>query len=384
MKKRVYLDHNATTACRDEVLSVMAKVSADVFGNPSSAHAEGRKARDVVENARESVAAALGARPSEIVFTGGGSEADNIAVLGTVVADAACAPHVLTSKIEHPAILNTCKHLESQGVRVTYIGSTRDGLIETEMVSSMLSDETRLVSVMHANNETGAIQPIAAIASVAHERGIIMHTDAVQSMGKIPVNVDDLGVDLLSIAGHKIGGPKGIGVLYVREGTALQAIAYGGHQENDRRPGTENIVSIAGLGVAVSLAVEQQADYAAHTDKLRRMLWNGLPEEIPAITLNGCLDDSLPNTLNVSFEGVSGEDVMIALDLEGIAVSTGSACNVGAVKVSHVLEAMCLGTDRCRGSIRVSLGLSTTEADIRGLLDKLPRIMARLRSEGST
>jgi cysteine desulfurase len=380
MKKRVYLDHNATTACRDEVLSTMARVSSDVFGNPSSAHAEGRMAKDVVETAREAVAGALGARPAEIVFTGGGSEADNLAILGTVGVDN--TSHVLTSKIEHPAVLNTCKHLESRGVRITYLGCTRDGVVEAEMVSSAFSEETRLVSIMHANNETGAIQPIAEIAKAAHERGITVHSDAVQSMGKMPVNVEDLGADLLSIAGHKIGGPKGIGVLYVREGTLLQAIAYGGHQESDRRPGTENIVSIAGLGIAVELAAEQQAEYSQHTDSLRRMLWNGLRERIPETTLNGCLDHSLPNTLNVSFEGVSGEDVMIALDLAGFAVSTGSACNVGAVKVSHVLEAMCLGMDRCRGSVRVSLGLSTTEADIRALLDEFPGIIERLRSGG--
>ncbi len=379
MQHRIYLDYNASAPLRDSVRARMDEVSARCWGNPSSTHREGREAKAVVEDARDRIAAAIGAEPTEILFTSGGTESDNLAVFGCASTERTKYPRVITSRIEHAAVLNACRRLPGLSVHVSYLACDENARVSPDSVRAMLDEDAILVSVMHANNETGAIQPVADIAALAREARAVMHTDAVQSVGRIPVNVRDLGVDLLSMSGHKIGGPKGTGALYVRSGVPFVPIMQGGHQEWDRRPGTENVAGIAGLGLAVTEAIRDQAAEAARLARLRLALWDGLRAAVPGILLNGATEDSLPNTLNVSFEGVDGEAVMIALDLAGIAVSTGSACTVGAVEPSHVLEAMCFGRERCQGAIRISIGYRTTEDDIRRTIDVLPPTVARLR-----
>ena len=376
---RIYLDYNASAPCREEVLDRMAEVARSHFGNPSSAHKEGRAAKAVVEEAREQTASAIGARPTEIVFTSGGTESDNLAIHGALAATPMAQPHVVTSAIEHPAVLMACRKLEARGLRLSVVPCDDMARIDPEVLRTALEEDTALVSVMHANNEVGSIQPVQAIARLAHDRKALVHADAVQSLGKIPVDVNDLGVDLLSISGHKIGGPKGAGALYIREGTAIESILHGGHQEFDQRPGTENVAAIAGCGVAVQLAVRAQAAESARLGRLKTMLWEGLCGEAGGVVLNGSFDGSVTNTLNVSFDGVDAEAAMIALDLEGVAVSTGSACAVGAVEPSHVLEAMCFERERCRGALRFSMGFRTTEAEIREALEVIARVIRRLR-----
>lgn len=379
MHDRIYLDYNASAPLRDSVRARMDEVASRCWGNPSSTHREGREAKAVVEDARERIAAAIGAEPTEILFTSGGTEADNLAVFGCAPAERTKYPRVITSRIEHAAVLNACRRLPGLGVHVSYVACDENARVAPDGVRAMLDEDVILVSVMHANNETGAIQPVAEIAALAHSAKAVMHTDAVQSLGRIPVNVRDLGVDLLSISGHKIGGPKGTGALYVRTGVPFVPLMQGGHQEWDRRPGTENVAGIAGLGLAVTEAVREQAAESARQARLRIALWDGLRTSVSGIELNGTVDHSLPNTLNVSFEGVDGEAAMIALDLAGMAVSTGSACTVGAVEPSHVLEAMCYGRERCQGAIRISIGYRTTDEEIRRTVEALPPVVARLR-----
>jgi cysteine desulfurase len=384
MKQRIYLDYNATTPLRKEVLDRMADVNANVFGNPSSAHSEGRKARAIIEDARSAIAAALGAEPLDIIFTGGGTEADNLAILGVVSENGRKRRHVVSSTIEHPAIMNACRFIQSQDVDVTFVKCDGTASIDADDVAQSLTGDTILVSIMHANNEVGTVQPIEAIAARAREKGILVHCDAIQSLGKLPVNVRKLGVDLLSISAHKIGGPKGIGALYVRKGIPFRAMTYGGRQERARRAGTENVPAIAGFATAMAIAVKKQAAEAKRFLRLKTLLWKHLKSELPDTILNGDLSNSLPNTLNVSFSRLGGGDIMMALDLDGVAVSTGSACAVGARRPSHVLEAMRLDGNRCCGSVRLSLGYRTTEEEVLKTVSIVARAVKRMYKSGKT
>ena len=382
--RRTYLDYNATAPCRDEVIAAMFEAMDSSYGNPSSLHQEGRRARHLVERSRERIAAALGAEPIEIIFTSGGTEADNLAILGATIATSGTGRHIVSSNIEHPAVLKSCEVAESRGwAEVTYAKCDATALIAPDVVAAALRPGTILVSIMHANNEVGTIQPIRTIADLAHAHGAAVHCDAVQSLGRIPVNVDHLGVDLLAISGHKLGGPNGVGALYARKGTQLAAMLVGGSHERERRAGTENMPGIAGFARAVEIAVETQPAESQRLTDLKMSLWKALVE-IPCIHLNGDLAMGLPNTLNISFEDISGEDLMQVLDLAGIAVSTGSACAVGASKASHVIEAMGGGTTSGCGPLRVSMGYRTAEEDIVRCSEGVKEAVLQLRESGQT
>lgn len=378
---RIYFDHNATTPVAPEVAEVITTTTQTVFGNPSSVHGYGQAAKTVLDEARASVAQLLGAEPTEIVFTSGGSESDNLAIRGA--ADAAVATgrrHLVTSSIEHEAVLRTVKALSTQGWTTTLVGVDASGVVSPERLTDALRSDTALVSVMHANNEIGTIQPIAALASLAHECGALFHTDAVQSAGKIPIDVRSLDVDLLSISAHKFNGPKGIGALWTRRGAQLRAQLTGGKQERSRRAGTENVPAIAGLGVAARLAQENQTKSLDYLRTLRDRLEDGILANVPGTQRNGDALHRIGNTCNISFDGVEAESLLIALDLEGIAVSTGSACSSGSLEPSHVLQAMGFSSHRTQNSIRFSLGLGNTEQEVDHVLTLLPGVVSRLRS----
>lgn len=358
----IYLDHNATTPLLPEVVDAMLPYLREHFGNPSSGHVYGQRARGAVEAARTQVAALIGAEPSEIVFTSGGTEANNLAIRGT----AASSPdrrHIVTSVVEHPATANPCRQLAQRGFEVTWLGVDDTGRVREEDVRRALTKRTALVTVMHANNETGALQPIAEVAPAVREAGALLHTDAAQSVGKVAVRVDELGVDLLSVAGHKLYAPKGVGALYVRDGVALGPVLRGAGHERGLRPGTENVASIVGLGAACEIASASLAKESARIQALRDELWSLLRAQIPGLALNGHETLRLPNTLNVRFPGVRGSAVLAAAP--GIAASTGSACHEGGESTSAVLLAMGLAADKALGSVRLSLGRATTEEDVR-------------------
>ncbi len=382
--KRVYLDYNATAPCRPEAVAALSETASRMWGNPSSAHSEGRLAKAVLEDAREALASALGARSKEVFFTSGGTEANNLVIHGVVGMAAVDKPHIVTSAIEHPAVLNVCRGLEAQGVDVSFVGCDRKGCVDAQAVASAINERTVLISLMHANNEVGTIQPVRAVTEMAHARDILVHTDAVQSFGKIPVMADALGVDFLSVSGHKIGAPKGVGALYVRESAKerLSAVFLGGPQEGYRRPGTENVPGIAAFSAAVKSAMDAVEAESVRLRILRDRLLSGLRAAIPSVALNGDLENGLPNTLNVSFPEVAGEDLMMALDLDGVAVSTGSACAVGARKPSHVLKAMRVGSDRMCGPLRFSLGYGTSGQEVDLALETVLRVMDQLRKAG--
>ncbi len=377
--RSVYLDHAATTPVHPEVLGAMLPYFSGDFGNASSVHHFGRKVRIAVDQARATVAEAIGAKPQEIYFTSGGTEADNIAILGTVRQLADKGKHIITSGIEHHAVLETCQALEKQGYDVTYLPVDASGVVRVQDVEAAIRPDTILITIMHANNEIGTIQPIAEIGALAKANGIVMHTDAVQSLGSLPVNVDDLQVDLLSFSAHKIYGPKGIGALYVRRGTRLKPIWYGGGQERKLRTGTENVPGIIGLAKAVELAVQERDARNAHLKKLQSKLIAGLTS-LPDITLNGHPEQRLPGNVNISVKYVEGESLILSLDMKGIAVSSGSACTSGSLEPSHVL--LCMGLDhlQAHGSLRLTLGRDNTEEDIDYLLSVFPEIVERLRS----
>lgn len=378
---RIYLDHNATTPLDPLVAERMAQASRDVWGNASSVHHFGQQAKAAVDEARGAVAGLLGADASEIVFTGGGTESDNIALRGTAEAlEASGRRHLITSAIEHEAVLNTVKALAKRGARVTIISVDASGIVEPERLREALTDDTALVSVMHANNEIGTIQPIAELAAIAHERGALFHSDAVQSAGKLPLDVRALGVDLLSIAGHKFYGPKGTGALWVKRGVRLSPPMTGGRQERNRRAGTENVPALVGLGVAADVATRKLTSEAARLGALRDRLEAGILAAVPGSERNGAADPRVANTTNVSIDGVESESLLIGLDLAGIAVSSGSACSSGTLEPSHVLKAMGLSHGRTLGSIRFSLGASNTEADIDRVIEVLPPLVEKLRS----
>ena len=357
----IYLDYNATTPILAEVLDAMLPYLHERFGNPSSLHPYGREARAAVEQARVEVALLLGCSPEEIVFTSGGTESNNLAILGSIRA-AACGGDVLTSVIEHPAVSRPCELLERRGSRVMRLGVDGQGLVNVEEARKALEDLPLLLTVMHANNETGTIQPIRELAEVAKERGVLVHTDAAQSVGKVPVNVDELGVDLLSVAGHKLYAPKGVGALYVRRGTKVSPVTVGAGHEHGLRPGTENVASIVGLGAACSLARRTLGTESERIRALRERLWNVLKDGVPGLRLNGHPRKRLPNTLNVSFPGVRSARLLESATL--VAASAGSACHEGRETASPVLLAMGVGPKEGLGAVRLSLGRQTTDAEI--------------------
>jgi cysteine desulfurase len=378
---RAYLDHNATTPVAPAVAETMIRVLQGVIGNPSSVHLDGQRAKTVLDEARGQVAALIGAEPAEVVFTGGGTEADNLALRGAAeVAESTGRRHLIVSAIEHEAVLATAKSLARRGWTVTHLPVNGSGYVEPEALEHALTDTTALVSVMHANNEIGTVQPIATMADLAHARGALMHTDAVQSVAKLPVDVRALGVDLLSLTAHKFQGPKGAGALWIRRGTRLAAIQTGGRQERNRRAGTENVPAIAGLGAAASMAHDHLSESAMTVAALRDRLEAGILARVEGTAVNGGPGPRVPNTTNISFEGIEAESLLIALDLEGVAVSTGSACSSGTLEPSHVLRAMGCSAHRTQSSLRFSLGPSNTGEEIDRVLDVLPRLAARLRS----
>jgi len=378
--KKIYLDYAATTPTHPKVVKAMLPYFSDAFGNPSSIHSLGQETKAALEEARGKVAHLIGSRSEEIVFTSGGTEADNFAVKGVAYANRQKGNHIITSAIEHHAVLEPCKFLEGQGFEVTYLPVDKYGLVDPEDVRKAITGKTILISVMHANNEIGTIEPIAEIARIAREQEICLHTDAVQTTGHIPVNVDDLGVDLLSISAHKLYGPKGVGALYIRKGTRIVPFMHGGEQERGRRASTENIPAIVGFGKAVEIAEGEMKDEMERLTFLRDELIQGLFERIEGIYLNGHPSLRLPNNINISVEFVEGESMAISMDLEGIAASTGSACASSAVEASHVLLALGLPAWLCHGSLRLSLGRETTREDIERVLEVLPRIVTRLRA----
>ncbi len=378
--RRVYLDHNATTPTHPEVVKAILPYFKEVFGNASSVHQFGQQARKAIDEAREKIANFIGASPKEIVFTSGGTEANNFALKGVVYANERKGKHIITSSMEHHAVLNPCKYLEKKGFKVTYLPVDKYGLVDPEEVRRAITKETILISIVHANNEVGTIEPVTEIGKIAKEIGIYFHTDAVQTVGKIPVNVNELNIDLLSLSGHKIYGPKGIGVLYIRKGTRIQPLIQGGHHEKNRRAGTENVPAIVGLGKAIEIAKATMEKESMRLTNLRNKLCSGIGEKIDYVRLNGHPGKRLPNTLNMSFEFVEGESMILNLDLKGIAVSTGSACTSGSLEPSHVLKAMRVDPAVAQGSIRFSLGKDNTEEDIDYVLEVLPEIVSRLRA----
>jgi len=378
MKERIYLDNSATTRVDDAVVEAMLPCFRETFGNASSVHIFGQEARACVETARRSVAELLGADTREIVFTSGGTESDNAAIRGVFRSGYRPGNHIITTKIEHPAVLATCKALESAGAEVTYVPVNASGRVDPAAIEAAIRETNLLISVMHANNETGVIQPIEEISAISRRHGIPLHTDAVQSVGKIPVKVDDLGIDLLSLSGHKIHGPKGVGVLYIRKGTKLVPFMTGGSHERRRRAGTENVPAIAGLGVAARLARERLHEMQTRVGALRDRLENHILSHLPGTRVNGQAP-RLPHITNISFEGVDGESAVIALDLEGVAVSTGSACTSGALDPSHVLTAMGLRPEVVQGSLRFSLCHYSTDAEIDRACHILETVIQRLR-----
>jgi cysteine desulfurase len=378
--RRIYMDHNATTPPREEVLEAMLPYLREEYGNPSSLHSFGIQARRAIERAREQMATALGARPREIIFTGCGTESDNQAIKGVAFANRHKGDHIITTRIEHKAVLQTCEYLEKHGFRATYLPVDEYGVVSPDDVSQAITDQTILVSVMFANNEVGTIQPIADIARVCRKRGVPIHTDAVQAVGKLPIDVKALGIDLLSLSAHKFYGPKGVGALYVRQGMRVDPLLHGGHQERGLRAATENVAGIVGAAMALELRLGEMEAEAQRLTALRERLYSGLVSQIDHVYLNGHPTERLPGTLSLCFDYIEGEAIIMGLDLEGVAVSSGSACTSASLEPSHVLLAMGVHPGVAQGSIRFSLGRANTEADVDVVLQKLPPIVERLRA----
>ncbi len=376
--RKVYLDHAATTPVHPEVIAAMLPYFHNYFGNPSSVHSFGRDSRKAVDEAREKVAKAIGADPREVFFTSGGTESDNIAIQGVALARKQNGRHIITSKIEHHATLDTCHFLESQRYEVTYLPVDENGLVRVTDFEAALRPDTILASIMHANNEMGAIQPIKEMAAIARAKKVTFHTDAVQTVGSIPVDVKELGVDMLSLSAHKFYGPKGIGVLYIKKGTRVKPLYHGGSQERKYRPGTENHVGIVGLAKALELATESLKSRQAHIQVLRDKLIAGLVA-LPEVELNGHPTQRLPGNVNVSVRYVEGESLILSLDMQGVAVSSGSACTSGSLEPSHVLLAMGLTHEQAHGSLRLTLGIDNTQEDVDYVLSVMPGIVERLR-----
>jgi cysteine desulfurase NifS len=378
-QRPVYMDHAATTFMKPEVLAAMAPYFSRYFGNPSSLYRFAGESRQGVEEARGQVGAALGAEPNEIFFTAGGSEADNWAIKGAALANRKLGDHIVTSGIEHHAVLHTCAWLEKQGFSVTYLPVDEFGRVDPGDVEDAITDKTTLISVMMANNEIGTIQPVAQIGRIAHDHGVLFHTDAVQAVGAVPIDVDAMGIDLLSLSGHKFYGPKGTGALYIRRGTRVESLIHGGAQERGRRAGTENVPGIVGLGRAIELAT---ADIEGHNRRIAAMrdrLVRGVLGSIPDARLNGHPIERLANNANFSFRYVEGESILLLLDARGICASTGSACSSASSEPSHVLLATSLPHEEAHGSLRLTLGDANTEEDVDCVLDVLPEVIGRLR-----
>ncbi len=378
---RIYLDHNATTPVDPAAAEAMMRALKDLFGNASSVHYYGQQAKAAIDGARSAVAALIGAEPSEVIFTSGGTESDNFAIRGAAEAlEVTARKHLITSGIEHEAVINTFKALARRGWKTTLLSLDASGIVSPDRLREAMTDDTALVSIMHANNEIGTIQPIAELAQIAHAHGALFHTDAVQSAGKIPVAVRALGVDLLSVSGHKFYGPKGAGALWVKRGVRLSPFLAGGKQERNRRAGTENVPGVIGMGVAATRALEKMGAEAPRLSALRNRLEDGILSSVPNTEVNGAREPRVPNTSNISFDRIEAESLLIALDLEGVAVSTGSACSSGTLEPSHVLKAMNLSSHRAQNSIRFSLGAANTEGEIDRVVAMLPKLVTKLRS----
>lgn len=378
MTRRVYLDHNASTPLHPEVVAAMLPYFGERFGNPSSVHSFGREAREGLEGAREGIARFLRAGKDEVIFTSGGTESDNLAIKGVAVAQS--AGHIITSQIEHHAVLRSCQALESEGFAVTYLPVDQDGMVDPDDVRQAIRRDTLLITVMHANSEVGTIQPVEALGRIAKERGIPFHVDGVQTFGKVPIDLDAFGIDLLSFSSHKIYGPKGIAGLYIRKGTKLVAIQHGGEHERRRRAGTENVPGIVGFGKAVEVRARDMEAEALRLRALRDRLWTGISSTVPEVRLNGHATRRLPGTLNLSFRHVEAESVVLGLDLKGVGASAGSACTSGNVEPSHVLVAMGVPLDWAMGAVRATLGRANSPDEIDYVLEVLPPLVERLRS----
>jgi len=378
--RKIYLDYAATTPTDPEVLKAMLPYFTDRFGNPSSIHSFGQEAKAAVEKARREIASFLGAKQDEIIFTSGGSESDNFAIKGVAYANKHKGNHIITSSIEHHAVIKSCEFLEKMGFEVTYIPVNKDGLVDPEDVKKAITDKTILISIMHASNEIGTIQPIKEIGKIAREKKIYFHSDAVQTFGHLHINVDELNVDLLSVSAHKLCGPKGIGILYVRKGTKIVSFIHGGGQERKRRASTENVPAIVGFGKAVEIAKKTMDEEVKKLVILRDKLIKGILEKIDNVYLNGHPVRRLPNNVNVSVESIEGESMLLNLDMEGIAASTGSACTSASLEASHVLLALGLSHELAHGSLRFTLGRYTEKEDINKVLEILPKIVKKLRS----
>ena len=379
--KTTYMDYSATTYVKPEVLDAMMPFFTEKFGNPSSFYGISRETKMAVDNARAQVAKAINCDPNEVYFTGGGSEADNWAIKGIATAHMKKGNHIITTKIEHHAVLHSCEFLEKFGFEVTYLDVNEEGFIDLKQLESAITDKTILVSIMFANNEIGTIQPIKEIGAICREKKVLFHTDAVQAIGSVPVDVKEMNIDLLSLAGHKLYGPKGIGALYIRKGVRIDNLIHGGGQERGRRAGTENIPGVVGLGKAIEIATENIEENRARLTVLRDKLIDGILERIPYARLNGPRGDKrLPGNSNISFEFIEGESILLSLDFEGICASSGSACTSGSLDPSHVLLAIGLPHEKAHGSLRTTLGAASTEEDVEKLLNELPPIIERLRN----
>ncbi|SKA81637.1 cysteine desulfurase [Caloramator quimbayensis] len=378
-KRLVYMDHAATTYVKPEVLDAMMPYFTENFGNPSSIYTFSRKSKSAIEEAREKVAKAIGAKADEIYFTGGGSEADNWALKGIAFANKDKGNHIITTKIEHHAILHACEFLEKNGFEITYLNVDENGMISLDELERAITDKTILISIMFANNEIGTIEPIKEIGEIAKKRNIYFHTDAVQAVGNVKIDVKDMNIDLLSLAAHKFYGPKGVGALYIKKGVKIENLIHGGGQERKRRAGTENIPGIVGLGKAIELATSDIDSHNERIIKMRDRLLEGIMEKIPHTKLNGHPEKRLPGNINVSFRFIEGESLLLLLDQSGICASTGSACSSGSLDPSHVLLAIGLPHEIAHGSLRLSLGDATKEEDIDYVLEVLPKIVQRLR-----
>jgi cysteine desulfurase len=378
--KKVYLDYAATTPTDPEVIAAMEPYFFDKFGNASSLHAYGQEAKKALEDSRQTLADFIGASPDEIVFTSGGTESDNYALLGAAYALEKKGNHIITSVIEHHAISEPAKFLEKKGFKVTYLGVDKDGLVSSDDLKKAITDKTILISIMHANNEIGTLQPIAQLGKLAKDKGIYFHTDAVQTVGHIPINVDQLNLDLLSLSGHKFYGPKGVGALYIRKGTRLETFMRGGDQEKGRRASTHNITGIVGLAKAIELCQNKMGSEIKFQSALRDRLIKEIPVRIPEVRLNGHPTLRLPNSVNFSIKYIEGESILLSLDMLGIACSTGSACTSSSLEPSHVLLAIGLDHETAHGSLRLTLGRWTKESDIDYLLEKLPPVVQKLRA----
>lgn len=377
---RIYFDHNATTPVPEEVFEALVPFLKEQWGNPSSIHWAGRGTRKAVEDAREKVCALLNCTNTELIFTSSGTEGDNHALKGLAYARKDKGNHIITTAVEHPAVLNTCKHLQKEGFEVTYLGVDNDGLISLDELKAAITPKTILISVMFANNETGVLFPMKEIGAIAKEKGIAFHTDAVQAAGKAKIDVKDINCDLLTISGHKLYGPKGIGALFVKRGVRLVPLIHGGHHERNRRGGTENVAGIVGMGKAAEIALRDMDKEIEHLKSLRDRLEKGMAERVQHIKVNGHAEKRLPNTANISFEFVEGESLLLNLDMKGIAASSGSACTSGSLEPSHVLIAMGLTHELSHGSVRFSLGKSNTAEEIDFLLETMPPIVERMRA----